>query len=69
MPVVVAAVDGGWNISSITRLATNLRGGAYRVKALKIYPAPTTKEAQLKVLAEGKELIQEQLQRWREQKN
>ena len=69
MPVVVAAVDGGGNISSITRLATNLRGGAYRVKALKIYPAPTTKEAQLKVLAEGKELIQEQLQRWREQKN
>lgn len=67
MPVVVAAVEGGWNISSITRMATNLRGGAYRVKALKIYPAPTTKEEQLKILAEGKELIQEQLRIWRKQ--
>lgn len=67
MPVVVAAVDGGWNISSVTRLATNLRGGAYRVKVLKIYPAPTTKEAQLKVLEESKELIQEQLTLWRQQ--
>ena len=66
MPVVVAAVDGGWNISSITRLATNLRGGAYRVKVLKIYPTPTTKEAQLKVLEEGKALIQEQLKVWRQ---
>ena len=67
MPVVVAAVDGGWNISSITRMATNLRGGAYRVKVLKIYPTPTTKETQLIVLSEGKELIQAQLQAWRNQ--
>ena len=65
MPVVVAAVDGGWNIASILRLATNLRGGAYRVKALKVYPAPETKEAQLKILEEGKALIQEQLAQWR----
>ena len=67
MPVVVAAVDGGWNISSITRIATNLHGGAYRIKALKIYPTPTTKEAQLKVLEESKELIQVQLKVWRGQ--
>ena len=65
MPVVVAAVDGGWNIASILRLATNLRGGVYRVKALKVYPAPETKEAQLKILEEGKALIQEQLAQWR----
>lgn len=65
MPVVVAAVDGGWKVSSIFRLATNLRGGAYRVKALKVYPAPETKEAQLKILEEGKALIQEQLAQWR----
>jgi len=69
MPVVIAAVDGGWNISSVQRLATNLHGGAYRVKALKIYPPPTTKEAQLKVLEEGKALIQEQLASWRKQNN
>ncbi|MGP1490749.1 MAG: lysophospholipid acyltransferase family protein [Treponema sp.] len=65
MPVVVAALDGGWNISSIPKLLTNLRGGAYHIKVLKVYPAPTTKEAQLKVLEEGKSLIQEQLIQWR----
>lgn len=67
MPVVVAAVDGGWKISSMQRLAMNLSGGAYRVKILKIYPVPTTKEAQLKVLEEGKALIQEQLAIWRKE--
>jgi len=67
MPVVVAAVDGGWKIASVQRLATNLRGGAYRVKVLKVYPTPTTKEAQLKVLEEGKALIQAQITRWRTQ--
>lgn len=65
MPVVVAAVDGGWKVSSIFRLATNLRGGAYRVKVLKVYPVPETKEAQVKILEEGKALIREQLAQWR----
>lgn len=65
MPVVVAAVDGGWNISSVQRLAVNLHGGAYRVKVLKIYPIPTVKETQLKVLEEGKALIEQQLTAWR----
>lgn len=68
MPVVIAALDGGWKISSIHRLATNLSGGAYRVKVLKVYPAPTSKEEQLKILDEGKALIQEQLAIWRGEK-
>ena len=65
MPVVVAALDGGWNISSIPKLLTNFHEGIYHIKVLKVYPAPTTKEAQLKVLEEGKSLIQEQLIQWR----
>ena len=65
MRVVFSGVDGGWNISSLTLLENNLRGGAFRVKALNIYPTPTTKEAQLKVLEESKKLIQEQLTIWR----
>ena len=47
------------------RLATNLRGGAYRIKVLKVYPVPETKEAQVKILEEGKALIREQLAQWR----
>ncbi|MGP1576721.1 MAG: lysophospholipid acyltransferase family protein [Treponema sp.] len=65
MPVVVAALDGGWKISSIHRLLTNLHGGRYYVKVLKIYPAPATKEEQLKILEEGKALIAQQLEIWR----
>lgn len=69
MPVAVAAVDGGWNISSVTRLAARLRGGKYRIKLLKIYPPPTTREEQLAVLDESKKLIQKQLERWRQENN
>jgi len=39
--------------------------GAYRVKVLKVYPVPETKEAQVKILEEGKALIREQLAQWR----
>ena len=65
MPVAVAAVDGGWAISSMRQIRKNLKNGAYRVKILKVYPTPTTKEEQLKILQEGKELIQQQLDIWR----
>lgn len=65
MPVAVCAVDGGWKISSLTRMAKNLKGGAYRIKLLKIYDAPKTKEEQIKILEEGKALIQAQLDEWR----
>jgi len=32
---------------------------------LKVYPVPETKEAQVKILEEGKALIREQLAQWR----
>ncbi|CEM60851.1 1-acyl-sn-glycerol-3-phosphate acyltransferase [Treponema phagedenis] len=66
MPVAVCALDGGWNIASIKTIAQNLKGGAYKVKVLKIYPAPQTKDEQVHILEEGKKLIQKQLDEWRE---
>jgi 1-acyl-sn-glycerol-3-phosphate acyltransferase len=65
MPVVVCAVEGGWRISSLRDLAGNLKGGFYRIKLLKIYPAPSGKAEQLRILEEGKALIQAQLSSWR----
>lgn len=65
MPVAVFALDGGWKISSLTRVAKNLSNGAYKIKLLKVYDAPKTKEEQLQILEEGKLLIQEQLDKWR----
>lgn len=65
MPVAVCALDGGYKISTLGGIMRNLRNGAYRVKILKIYPAPDSKQAQIHILEEGRELIQEQLNQWR----
>ena len=65
MPVAVCALDGVWHVSSLFGLAKNLRGGKYRVKILKIYPAPTTKAEQLAILEEGRALIEAQLAEWK----
>lgn len=65
MPVAVCAVEGGWRVSTLLGMAKNLKGGYYRVKVLKLYPAPTNKAEQVRILEEGRVLIQEQLEAWR----
>ncbi len=66
MPVALCALDGAWRISSLMGMATNMKNGFYRVKVLKIYPAPENKADQMHILEEGKALIQEQLREWRQ---
>ena len=44
---------------------TNLKNGSYRVKILKIYDAPSTKEEQALILEESRKMIQNQLDEWR----
>jgi len=68
LPVVVCALDGGWKISNIKTIMTNLRNGCYRVKILKIYQPPQTKEEQVTILQEAPVLIQKQLDDWRKEK-
>lgn len=65
MPVAVCALDGGYKISTLDGLARHLQNGTYRVKILKVYPTPTSKQEQLQILEEGKALIQKQLDEWR----
>lgn len=67
MPVVVCALDGGYKISTLDGIIRNLHNGSYRVKILKIYPAPTSKRDQVRILEEGKELIQVQLDQWHQE--
>lgn len=64
MPVAVCALDGGYQISTLGGILRNLRNGSYRVKVLKIYPAPINKQEQMHILDEGKALIQAQLDEW-----
>ncbi len=65
LPVVACALDGGWKLSKVMDIMKNLRKGSYRVKILKIYPAPQGKEDEKMILEESKALIQSQLDEWR----
>ncbi len=65
LPVAVCALDGGWKLSNLLRIFSNLSKGAYRVKVLKIYDCPQGKEEEKKILAESFDLINEQLREWR----
>lgn len=67
MPVVVSAVEGGWNIHSLFDMVRHLKGGLYRVAVLKVFPAPTNKTEQMQILEESKVLIQAQLDAWRQE--
>ncbi len=67
LPVVVCALDGGWKISNIKTIMTNLKNGCYRVKIVKIYRPPVTKGEQVAILEEAPVLIQKQLDEWRKE--
>ena len=65
LPIAVCALDGGWKISKLDEIMRNLYRGSYRVKVLKIYPAPKNKEEEKVMLDEAHDLIQKQLDEWR----
>ena len=65
LPVVACALDGGYQIRDIKNLMTNLKNGCYRVKIMKIYDSPKSKEEEALILDESRQLIQDQLVEWR----
>jgi 1-acyl-sn-glycerol-3-phosphate acyltransferase len=64
MPVVLCALDGGHRIGDISGILRHMKNGTYRIKVLKIYPAPQNKQDQLHILEESRTLIQNQLDEW-----
>ena len=66
LPVVVCALDGGWKLRDLRKLMTNLKNGCYRVKILRVYEPPKTKEECNKILEESKLLMQQQIEYWRQ---
>ena len=66
LPVVVCALDGGWQLRDIRKMMTNLKCGCYRVKILRIYEPPKTKEDCNKILEESRVLMQQQIEYWRQ---
>lgn len=65
LPVAVCALDGGHKVRTVKGMGRNFRRNAFRVKVLKVYPCPQTKEECAQLLDEAKELIQNQLNEWR----
>ena len=65
LPVVVCALDGGYQIRDLYKIFTNLKKGCYRIKIVKIYEPPKTKEEANAMLDESRELIQKQVEEWR----
>lgn len=65
LPVAACALDGGWRIRDIGKIMRHLKNGCYRIKVVKVYPAPHTKEAAAAILEESRTLIQQQLDAWR----
>ncbi len=67
LPVVVCAVDNGYKINDMKHLFENVSKINYKCKLLKVFPCPETKEEQVKLLEDAKDLIQVQLDQWREE--
>ena len=65
LPVVVCCLDGGYKLSTLKQIVTKMYKGTYRVKILKIYDNPKTKEEQQHILDESSEMMKEQLKIWR----
>ena len=66
LPVVVCALDGGWKLRDLKNIINNLKCGSYRVKILKVYDAPKTKEDCNAILEEARILMQNQIEQWRQ---
>lgn len=65
LPVVVCALDGGYELRDLRRILSKVRRGCYRVKVMKVFDNPKTKEECNEILEESRTLIQNQLDQWR----
>ena len=66
LPVVVCALDGGWKLRDLPKLMTNIKYGCYRVKILKSFDSPKSKEDCNAILEESRILMQQQIEYWRQ---
>jgi 1-acyl-sn-glycerol-3-phosphate acyltransferase len=57
LPIVVAAIEGGWRISGLNGAVKNLTGIRYFVRVLRILPAPSGKKEALDAIAGARETI------------
>lgn len=65
LPVVTAAIDGGYRVSTLLEVLRNIAGLTYRVKILAVHPAPVTKEELAAILSGAQRDIEATISGWR----
>ncbi|HAP43937.1 MAG: hypothetical protein A2087_11820 [Spirochaetes bacterium GWD1_61_31] len=65
LPIVVVAIDGGWQFSLVRKIVFNTVKAHYRVRVVAILPAPGDKTQMLACLQQTRQLISQQLALWR----
>ena len=65
LPVLSAAVDGGWKIGKLKGLMKNFGRTRYRIRLLALHPAPRGKREILDTLGEVEREIRTQMEAWR----
>ena len=68
MPILSVAVEGGYRITDIRGLITNLPGCIYRVKLLTLYPVTEQRGRIKEILKKSHREITEQVKQWRKNK-
>lgn len=64
IPVLSVAIDGGYKVTKLSAIFGDVRGTRYRVKFLKLHPAPKGKTEIMELLANVEEEIKTQIQEW-----
>jgi 1-acyl-sn-glycerol-3-phosphate acyltransferase len=65
LPVLSVAVDGGYTISRLAKVFTSLGKTRYRVKPIRLYPAPSGKQETLALLTKIEGDISSKIGEWR----
>jgi hypothetical protein len=62
LPVLAAAVDGGWRIGKLKGLIKNFGRTRYRIRLLALHPAPRGKREILETLEKVEQEIRAQME-------
>jgi len=61
LPMVVAAIDGGWRVARLKEFIRNGRGSSYRFRLAAVLPAPKGKKETLEAIAKARAIIAAEL--------
>ncbi len=57
LPIVVAAIEGGWRVARFGDLISNLKGASYCMRLISVLPPPKGKKETLEAVQKARELV------------